>query len=456
MELRPADPAPRRTSAKKLSLRMQTQSKENIPLVEQWSSIVASPLCLEPSRKEWSMLHAQSSEPGAWEEGNRGMVNRYFDVTSVNDDDKTLTVKFENPSDKVGFHQAFRADYFPAASASLAGAAGEFQKVSNEMTELSKIFSACQVMLHQELAERIQRAQSWEPERAQMAEDLPNATAQATLEEVDRIKTRCDKMEIEQLPKEFSSLWVAIRATVDHKKKYYETSAAIHEIKNWKRMTMSNIREVDICPKCSGSGSLSKWFGNATKPCKNCSGVGSFTGKPTTVTVHKKPLNPFKCLFRLYGSCEALEKEFKVKCREVGKLFTKTGMKCVTHVGGLKGKERAMYKFIYKYNCNARRLTDVLRASFIFHDIASIRLAVGVIHKQFAKTGGILSIKDRIAKPTPVGYMDILLNVRIGNVVCEIQLHLVSFHALKKDCHKTYKVARHFGSMFDQLVLRLS
>merc|ERR1711964_881118 len=89
--------------------------------------------------------------------------------------------------------------------------------------------------------------------------------------------------------------------------------------------------------------------------------------------------------------------------------------------------------YVYKYDCDARRLTDVLRASFIFKDIESLRRGAELIHEEFEATGGILNIEDRIAEPTPAGYRDVLLNVKFQNVVVELQLHLEPFYNLKKE-----------------------
>merc|ERR1711964_877577 len=89
--------------------------------------------------------------------------------------------------------------------------------------------------------------------------------------------------------------------------------------------------------------------------------------------------------------------------------------------------------YVYKYDCDARRLTDVLRASFIFKDIESLRRGAELIHEEFEATGGILNIEDRIAEPTLTGYRDVLLNVKFQNVVVELQLHLEPFYNLKKE-----------------------
>jgi len=112
-----------------------------------------------------------------------------------------------------------------------------------------------------------------------------------------------------------------------------------------------------------------------------------------------------------------------------------------------------MYKFIYKYKYNARQLTDVLRASFIFGDLKNLRKGVEIIHNTWATwgNGGILNIKDRIANPTSAGYRDVLINAQLGEVMVELQLHLRELYDKKKESHTIYKQARHFGTMFDKI-----
>jgi len=243
----------------------------------------------------------------------------------------------------------------------------------------------------------------------------------------DQLKLQCDESEVDGLPNDFSKLWTVVRESRVHKVKIDNTSKEIEGINNWESLAGIVLHPVD------------------------------------------RILNPSKTkgLFALYKICKANEEGFAKKCHDIS-----SQMRCKKLVvGNLKGQVRAMYKFIYKYNCNARRLTDVLRASFIFEDLETLREGAEVIHRlsiewtqslEFLANcrgtqrvkGGILNVKDRIASPPASGYRDVLLNVEFGDVIVEIQLHLAPFLALKKSMHKTYKVARHFGTMFDQLCFR--
>lgn len=152
-----------------------------------------------------------------------------------------------------------------------------------------------------------------------------------------------------------------------------------------------------------------------------------------------------------------------------------------------------MYKFIYKYQYDARQLTDIVRTSFIFNDVAKLWKAVKTIDEKFASwqcgpspecrgseiqteagsphtcsscekdwnvkedkkitTGGVVSMKDRLTVAPASGYSDVLLNVKYQGIVCEIQLHLKKFMDLKggdNGMHAAYKKARHFGEDFEK------
>jgi len=122
-------------------------------------------------------------------------------------------------------------------------------------------------------------------------------------------------------------------------------------------------------------------------------------------------------------------------------------------IGGLKKAGRCVYKWIYKYNLDASRLLDILRASFIFPTLAQVYQAVKQIEVEF---GSLLRIKDRFEKPGAGGYRDILINVALnGGFICEIQLHLEGFISIKESMgHENYKFARHFGAKLEAIVER--
>lgn len=175
---------------------------------------------------------------------------------------------------------------------------------------------------------------------------------------------------------------------------------------------------------------------------------------PPNVTKPVKPKQEWKGLMELYKHCEDVEPAWEEECKvsqprtgTLGDLMAQCGGE--VSVAPMKGKVRAMYKFIYKYSCDARQLTDVLRTSFIFDNLDNLSKGAKIINTHF--NGGILNCKDRIFEPPASGYSDVLLNVRFNGIVCEIQLQLRAFYDEKKDSHKAYKVARHFGEEFEDI-----
>lgn len=209
-------------------------------------------------------------------------------------------------------------------------------------------------------------------------------------------------------------------------------------------------------------------------------------------------------LLGLHKECAGINLAFQKHCQELSTRMDGCEKQTKKPVP-IKGKVRAMYKFIYKYKYDARELTDIVRTSFIFEDAPSLWKAVETIDNEFAPkitlnikyaellprdrdtiisidgipfdearaaedvtkretasliverkgvTGGVLRMKDRLNNPPASGYSDVLLNVRYKDIVCEVQLHLRTFYDLKNGStgqHKNYKKARHFGAYFDTI-----
>ena len=61
----------------------------------------------------------------------------------------------------------------------------------------------------------------------------------------------------------------------------------------------------------------------------------------------------------------------------------------------------------------------------------------------------VVRIKDRISEPLDSGYRDVLLNLRIKGIGCdmimELQLHLRDIIKLKEAGHRTYDFLRTLG-----------
>lgn len=110
-------------------------------------------------------------------------------------------------------------------------------------------------------------------------------------------------------------------------------------------------------------------------------------------------------------------------------------------VAPLKGQDRASEKVENKYGGDWSRLVDVVRASIAVDSYDELKSLVGKL-----KEGGLelaAAPEDRFHEPTPVGYSDVMLNVKLSNgTVGELQLHLKPMLEAKAEGHKPYEVIR--------------
>ncbi|SMF93941.1 hypothetical protein SAMN02949497_1237 [Methylomagnum ishizawai] len=111
-------------------------------------------------------------------------------------------------------------------------------------------------------------------------------------------------------------------------------------------------------------------------------------------------------------------------------------------VAPLKGKERARQKVRADYAGKWKKLRDVLRASIKCDTVEELHKVV-----EGLKASGIQlakAPKDRFQHPTPEGYRDALLIVKVpgSDMLAEIQLHLSHILAAKSAGHEHYNVIR--------------
>merc|ERR1711964_15756 len=160
---------------------------------------------------------------------------------------------------------------------------------------------------------------------------------------------------------------------------------------------------------------------------------------------------------------KALHAAFRQRCQETADVLVAAGLKISRktkepmndpkefklQIAGVKGKKRAEQKFKVNYKYNCLMLTDLLRASFVFHSLTfgngkfTVTEAARIIHKKI----GIVRCKDRFTNALENGYRDVLLNVNLNGFVCEIQIHLEPFYELKKKVqHAAYEKVRECAS----------
>ncbi len=94
--------------------------------------------------------------------------------------------------------------------------------------------------------------------------------------------------------------------------------------------------------------------------------------------------------------------------------------------GPPKGLNRAVEKTVRKDSGDVRELRDPVRASVSVDRYEDVPRTVARIDERLRKNGGsIIAAEDRFSNPTPGGYRDLNLNVRLSNgVVGEVQVHL--------------------------------
>merc|ERR1711964_257236 len=94
-------------------------------------------------------------------------------------------------------------------------------------------------------------------------------------------------------------------------------------------------------------------------------------------------------------------------------------------LGSMKSPGRSVYKFLYLYDADPRKLTDILRVSFVFKSLEDLYRAVAVFNKDYE----IKAVQDNFCQSySKSGYRDLKLLVVIpgseSGMIGEIQLHI--------------------------------
>ena len=157
--------------------------------------------------------------------------------------------------------------------------------------------------------------------------------------------------------------------------------------------------------------------------------------KRSTFDFDTKPTQPTTDLVTLYGSSlRILPKLWRI----VQDVAEAAGDPVPPTAWSVKKLLRAQTKLFTDYGGRVEKLTDIARASIVCGDLKQLRRAVDEILKR----GGVVSLKNRWATPVD-GYADVLINLRIDGVICEIQLHTKSIFEVKGETgHSTYKWLR--------------
>ena len=144
----------------------------------------------------------------------------------------------------------------------------------------------------------------------------------------------------------------------------------------------------------------------------------------------------------LYAQANAIYGSYDQCIRE---LAVKLGAKAL--VPPLKGEVRARMKAIFKYRDVSSegvawyRLTDLVRATLEFGDLASLYAGLQAVVDHFGE--GVQELNDRYMQPLAGGYRDVQLVVRFEGHMCELQLSTEPMTRAKKTTgHRDFEVVR--------------
>lgn len=143
------------------------------------------------------------------------------------------------------------------------------------------------------------------------------------------------------------------------------------------------------------------------------------------------------------GNLDILYKEAEVAQKELYEQVTQVASETKGEAklpSSLKGRERAMEKVMADYKGDASKLVDIARGSIVYNSYADLMGGLESCDRKLT----LVREKNRFAQPTPAGYRDILLNVKLSNGhIAELQLHLTQILAVKSGAgHKIYEEVR--------------
>ncbi|BBM82805.1 eCIS core domain-containing protein [Candidatus Uabimicrobium amorphum] len=122
---------------------------------------------------------------------------------------------------------------------------------------------------------------------------------------------------------------------------------------------------------------------------------------------------------------------------------------------GVKSMDRAAFKAVIKKKGETKQIADILASSLVFDDVEDLKDALPGIRAYLDNNKDnvtLVNIKNRFTTPSPQGYRDILMNVKLASGhVGEIQLHISKMIAAKKKGHKLYEDERELSEEFENI-----
>ncbi|OBU25161.1 RelA/SpoT domain-containing protein [Photobacterium aquimaris] len=108
----------------------------------------------------------------------------------------------------------------------------------------------------------------------------------------------------------------------------------------------------------------------------------------------------------------------------------------------IKSAQRAQQKITTELQGQTDKITDIARGSIVANNIPALVQAYELLSKEAT----IVSVKNRFKNPTPSGYRDLNVLVRLPNsqVITEVQLHLNEISTIKNGPeHDIYEKIQH-------------
>ncbi|MBY3787398.1 phosphoribosylglycinamide formyltransferase [Photobacterium carnosum] len=121
----------------------------------------------------------------------------------------------------------------------------------------------------------------------------------------------------------------------------------------------------------------------------------------------------------------------------------------------IKSAQRSQQKIATELQGETDKITDIARGSIIANDIPTLVQA----YELLAKEATIVSVKNRFKNPTPSGYRDLNVLVRLphSQIITEVQLHLNEISTIKNGPeHDLYEKIQHIERLAQQQQRSLS
>ncbi|CAM2996569.1 RelA/SpoT domain-containing protein [Vibrio rarus] len=129
------------------------------------------------------------------------------------------------------------------------------------------------------------------------------------------------------------------------------------------------------------------------------------------------PRQPYSDFDVLYSKAHQAQLELETLCKSTALLTSSDA-----YFSGVKSLPRAKQKVMFELNGQAERITDLARATIVANDISSLMNVYEILERE----GSVVKVKNRFKKPTPSGYRDLNVLVKLPktNMIAEVQLHL--------------------------------